>query len=309
MMKNIIRLIVLFITINPLVALSETIISDRFCADPSIHKYNGRFYLYATNDQDNSGKYWDSTDWRLFSSDNLKVWKDEGSFLSASIFKWAKAGVKAWAPGGYSRNGKYYFYAPVGGNQIGVAISDSPEGPFIDARSNALVDNSRDKNAGDEPIDPAIFVDNKGQAYMYFGTRVPKVVKLNKDMVSLESEIFDVEIIGFPKSDIKKSYGEAPFLHQHKGLYYFSFSTGWPGQIVYAIGHNPMGPFTYQGVIIDYLKISTNHQAIINDGDNSYLFYHDNIKHGGGDFKRSIIQTPLKYKNDGSIEKIKVSGG
>ncbi len=200
-------LIMSLLTSISCMVVAEVVISERFCADPSVHKYGEKYYLYATNDQDNSGKYWDSTDWRLFSSNDFNNWQDEGSFLSANIFKWAKKGVKAWAPGAYARNGKYYFYAPVGGNQIGVAVSNKPNKNFIDARMNALVDNARDKNAGDEPIDPAIFVDKQGQAYMYFGTRVPKVVKLNKDMISLEEEIQDVKIIGFPKSDKKKTYG------------------------------------------------------------------------------------------------------
>ena len=280
---------------------SEVVITDRFSADPSVHKFNGQYYLYATNDQDNSGTYWDSTDWRLFRSDDLKSWHDEGSFLSASVFSWAAKDAKAWAPGAHSRNGKYYFYAPVGGTQIGVAVSDNPQGPFVDPIKTPLVETPRDNNAGDEPIDPAIFEDDDGQVYMYFGTRVPKVVKLGDDLVSLASDITDIKINDFPADDAKKQYGEAPYLHKHEGLYYFTFSTGWPGQIVYATGASPIGPFQYRGVIIDYLDISTNHQAILVDGNNSYIFYHDNIKQGGGDHRRSILSTSLKYGPDGSI--------
>jgi len=279
-------------------------VSPRFNADPSPHVFNGQIYLYATNDQDNSGKYWDSTDWRLFTSKDMKHWHDAGSFLSVTVFKWARPDAKAWAPEAAYRDGRYYFYAPVGGDKIGVAVSRKPEGPFIDARTDALVDKARDANAGAEPIDPAVLIDDDGQAYLVFGTRVPKMVKLKADMTETDGPIRDVEIDGFPADDPKVKYGEAPFLNKHDGLYYFSFSTGWPGQIVYATAKAPEGPYTYQGVILDYRKISTNHQAIIDFRGRSWLFYHDNLLPGGGDYKRSITFAPLKFTPDGHIKQV-----
>lgn len=280
-------------------------IHERFNADPSPHFFDGRFYLYATDDASNSGSYWDSTSWRLYVSDDLKVWADKGAFLNVSVFKWARPDAKAWAPEAATRNDKYYYYAPVGGDTIGVAVADRPDGPFKDAIGAPLVAKARDANAGDEPIDPMVFIDSAGQAYMYFGTRVPKVVKLKSDMKSLDGPIEDVKIEGFPKDDPKKTYGEAPFLHERDGLYYFSFSTGWPGQIVYATGTSPMGPFTYRGVIFDYLKISTNHQAIIEHKGQTWFFYHDALLPGGGSHRRSIAIAPLYYNPDGTIIEIK----
>lgn len=108
-------------------AAAENPISAEFSADPSVHLINGRFYLYATNDQGNSGKYWDSMDWRLYTSDDLAHWKDEGPFLKASIFGWAAKAAKAWAPEASFRNGKYYFYAPVGGNRSVLPSATSPK--------------------------------------------------------------------------------------------------------------------------------------------------------------------------------------
>ena len=279
-------------------------VSQRFAADPSPHVFNGRFYLYATNDQDNSGKYWDSTDWRVFSSRDLAHWQDDGSFLSVKVFAWARPDAKAWAPEAAYRHGRYYFYAPIGGDKIGVAVSRAPEGPFTDARDDALVDKARDANAGDEPIDPAVLIDDDGKAYLAFGTRVPKIVRLKRDMIHTDGPIETVKIVGFPAADPKKTYGEAPFLHKHNGLYYFSFSTGWPGQIVYGTSTNPMGPYTYRGVILDYLTISTNHQAVLEFKGKSYLFYHDRLLPGGGDFKRSIAIDALTYAPDGSINPV-----
>ena len=280
-------------------------ISQRFNADPSPHVFRGQVYLYATNDQDNTGTYWDSTDWRLFRSKDLTHWQDMGSFLSVSVFKWARPDAKAWAPEAAHRNGRYYFYAPVGGDKIGVAVSRKPEGPFVDARTDALIDKARDANAGAEPIDPAVLIDKDGQAYLVFGTRVPKIVRLKPNMIETDGPILDLQIAGFPTADPKVKYGEAPFLSRHDGLYYFSFSTGWPGQIVYATATSPMGPYTYRGLVLDYLKISTNHQAIIDFKGKSWLFYHDNLLPGGGDYKRSITLAPLTYTADGSITEVK----
>lgn len=276
-------------------------ISQRFNGDPSPHYFGGRWYLYATDDGSNSGRYWDSTSWRLYTSADLKDWRDDGAFLNVGTFQWARADAKAWAPEAVERNGRYYFYAPIGGDRIGVAVADRPQGPFRDARTDALIDKARDANAGAEPIDPAVFVDRDGQAYLYFGTRTPKVVRLKKDMIHTDGPIMDVAITGFPAGDAKKTYGEAPFLHAHKGLYYFSFSTGWPGQIVYGTAKSPMGPFAYRGVILDYLPISTNHQAIVEQGGRSWLFYHDRLLPGGGDHRRSITIAPLAYAKDGTI--------
>ncbi|TWI67720.1 glycosyl hydrolase family 43 [Pseudoduganella lurida] len=283
-------------------------LSTRFNADPSPHyfttKEGGSFYLYATDDASNSGKYWDSVTWRLYKSKDMRTWTDAGVPLDVTVFKWARPDAKAWAPEAAYRNGKYYFYAPIGGDRIGVAVADDPAGPFRDARADALVDKARDANAGDEPFDPAVFVDGDGQAYMYFGTRVPKVVKLKADMASADGPIRNLVIEGLPAGDPKKAYGEAPFLHRRGGTYYFTFSTGWPGQIVYATGTSPAGPFTYRGVVLDYLKISTNHQAIIEHEGRSWLFYHDNLLPGGGSHRRSIAIAPLEYEADGRIRQV-----
>lgn len=303
--KNILRSALATALLAGLPAHAAEPITSRFSADPSPHVFDGRYYVYATDDASNSGTYWDSTTWRLYVSKDLKRWKDEGAFLSVTAFKWARPDAKAWAPEAAYRNGRYYFYAPVGGDKIGVAVASRPEGPFVDALGAPLVDKARDANAGAEPIDPQVLVDDDGQAYLVFGTRVPKIVKLGADMISLAGPIQDLVITGFPADDAKKKYGEAPFLHKRNGLYYFSFSTGWPGQIVYAVAKTPMGPYAYKGVILDYRTISTNHQAILEADGRSWLFYHDNLLPGGGDHRRSIAVAPLTYAPDGAINEVK----
>ena len=280
-------------------ASAQTLLTNNFSADPSPHYFAGQYVVYATDDQNNSGKYWDSTSWRVLTSDNLPNWKDHGPILPANIFKWASADAKAWAPEAFEHQGKYYFFAPVGGKQIGIAVADNPLGPFVDLIGKPLVETPRDTNAGDEPIDPAVFRDNDGRVFLYFGTRVPKVVQLSADLKATVGGIKNVTVNNFPA---KTGYGEAPFLHQHNGTYYFSFSTGWPGQIVYATGASPLGPFTYRGVLIDFLQISTNHHAILERDGKSLLFYHDKVLPGGGDHRRSILMTELAYGTDGSMQ-------
>lgn len=273
---------------------TNPIITNRFVADPSAHVFNNRVYLYDTDDQTNSGTYWDSKDWRAYSSADLVNWTDNGQvFAVPSGFTWASA--DAWAPTAATRNGVFYLYLPVDRTKIGVAKSSSPSGPFTDALGKPLIDKARDANAGDEPIDPEVFTDDDGQSYMYFGTRVPKVVKLGADMVSTSGGIQNLSVSG-------NNYAEAPFLHKRNGVYYFSYSTGWPGQIAYATSSSPMGPFAYRGIILDYTNISTNHQAIFEYQGQWYIVYHRNGLPGGGNYKRSLALEYLNYNSDGTIK-------
>lgn len=276
------------------VASGEPIIHD-FVADPSAHVFDGRVYLYLTNDAGNSGEYWDSTNWRSFSSDDLVIWRDEGVPFSVEELAWAEK--LAWAPGAVESNGSYYLYLPVERTKMAVVRGPTPTGPFQDPIGEPLIDNARDANAGDEPIDPMVYVDDDGTAYLYFGTRVPKVVILGDDRISLNGPIEDLELD-------TANYGEAPWVHRHEGIYYFTYSTGWPGQIAYATGPGPLGPFTYRGILLDYTNISTNHHAIIPFRGNWYLFYHNASLPGGGDHKRSVHLDLLHHETDGSIRMI-----
>lgn len=266
----------------------------RFVADPAAHVFNGRVYVYDTDDQTNDGTYWNSTVWHAFSSANLVDWKDEGTVLSVKAFSWA-IGWSAWAPDVVFKNGKYYFFGPIDDVRIGVAVGNTPTGPFTDAIGSPLIDKTRDANAGDEPIDPAVLIDDDGQAYLYFGTRVPKAVKLTADLVHLDGEILNLSVSG-------NNYGEAPWMGKHNGVYVFSYSTGWPGQIAYATASNPLGPFTFKGIVLDFVGIQTNHESIVeNFKGKSYIFYHNGKLPGGGEFRRSIDVDELHYDASGAI--------
>lgn len=196
---------------------NDSPIIPEFVADPSAHVFGDQVYIYLTNDEDNSGEYWDSRNWRLFSSSNFSDWENHGIIFSLDQLTWADE--LAWAPAAVERDGTYYIFLPVERTMMAVASSDSPTGPFTDAIGEPLIDKARDENAGDEPIDPFIYIDDDNQAYLYFGTRVPKVVKLADDMLSLSGPIMDLELD-------EENYGEAPWVHKHDGLYYFTYSTG-----------------------------------------------------------------------------------
>jgi beta-xylosidase len=161
-----------------------------------------------------------------------------------------------------------------------------------------LIQKDRDVNAGDEPIDPAVLIDDDGQAYLYFGTRVPKAVKLTADLLHLDGPIIDMSVSG-------NNYAEAPWMGKHNGTYYFSYSTGWPGQIAYGTSDSPLGPFTFQGIVLDYVGISTNHASVVEDfKGKSYLFYHNGKLPGGGDYRRSINVDELHYDANGAITRV-----
>ena len=275
---------------------ANPIITNRFVADPSAHVFGGRMHIYATDDQTNSGTYWDSADWRGYSSTDLVNWSNHGSvFAINGGFRWASS--LAWAPAAASRNGFYYLYLPVDRTRIGVARSSSPSSGFTDVRGTPLVDQARDGNVGDEPIDPMVFTDDDGQSYLYFGTRVPKVVRLGADMMSTTGGIQNLTVSG-------NNYAEAPSLHKRNGIYYFTYSTGWPGQIAYATATSPLGPFTYRGIVLDYTNISTNHQSIVQYDGQWYIVYHRNALPGGGDYKRSIAIDHLYHNPDGTIRQV-----
>jgi beta-xylosidase len=273
---------------NPLVS--------RFAADPSMLVANNRVYIYATDDADNSGTYWDSDAWRVYSSADLVNWTDHGAPFAVSGFAWAQQ--YAWAPSAVQRNGFYYLYLPVDRTKIGVARSSSPTSGFTDPRGSALIDRGRDANTGNEPIDPAAFVDDDGQAYLYFGgARAPKVVRLNADMISTSGAIQNITING------GSAFGEAGYMHKRNGIYYFSYSTGWPGQIAYATADNPLGPFTYRGIILDYTNISTNHHSIAEYNGQWYIAYHRNALPDGNAFRRALSMEYLNYNADGTIQR------
>ena len=308
------------ISLSPLVARAAStaaaitqenpIIQTNYTADPAPMVYNGTLYLYADHDEDVTvNNFFTMKDWRVYSTTDMVNWTDYGVQMSLSTFSWAAS--NAWAGQVVARNNKFYWYVPVtkktGGNAIGVGVSNSPTGPFTDALGVPLIANSE--------IDPTVFIDDNGQAYLYYGNPDLYYVKLNQDMISYTGGIVQVPLTtaGFGTRTGNASrptlFEEAPWLSKHNGLYYMSFAAACCSEyIAYSTGPSATGPWTYRGVIMPTQGTSfTNHQGIIDFGGNSYFFYHNGALPGGGGYKRSIAVEKFNYNADGTIPTINMT--
>ncbi len=292
-------------------------ITHKFTADPSARVFNDRLYVYSSHDKDNA-TYFDMLDWACFSTTNMVDWEDHGVVFSLKDIEWADKW--AWAPDAIERNGKYYFYYPVERKKIGVAVSNHPEGPFKDLLGKPLVDGLIEPFAGAEPIDPAILVDDDGQAYMYFGCREARVVKLKENMIERDGPLLEVVILdkqgkrllwkklekGKPNLQINHGgdgvYGEGPWMFKRNGLYYYVYSNGWSrdATMVYATSQNPLGPFVYQGKVMKSVSSGTSHGSIVKYKGQWYVFYHTKGL-SGNRFKRSICVDKLFFNDKGEI--------
>jgi len=282
------------------------LVKHMYTADPSAHVFDGRMYVYTSHDE-NDATYFDMLDWHVFSSENLVDWVDHGAILSLEDVDWAEKW--AWAPDAIERNGNYYFYYPVERAKIGVAISDSPTGPFEDKRGKAIIDNTGQiEKIGKEPIDPSVFIED-GQAYMYFGCREPKVVKLKKNMMNLKGDVQDLKIHGIEndKEHFGGYYGEAPWVFKRKETFYLLYSNGWGKEstLVYATGKDPMGPFEFQGEVMDVVNSWTSHGSIVEFKGKWYVFYH-NMELSKNNYRRSICFDEITFDENGMINKLKL---
>lgn len=280
-------------------AATNPLFAPLYTADPAVLVDGGRVYLFTGRDEaPPEGKDYVMHEWRVFSSCDMVNWRDDGSPAKARTFAWAKG--RAWASDIAKRNGKYYFYATVEhatvpGFSIGVGVSDSPTGPFVDARGSALITNDMTKQtdiAWDD-IDPAIFIDDDGQAYLYWGNTVLKYAKLKPNMTELDGPITAVPVADFV---------EASYLHKHQGTYYLSYSQHFPEETAYMTGPSATGPWTPRGVVMQRnAKTKTIHQAFFDFNGKSYVAYHNAELPGGGEYRRSVAVEEFAYRPDGTI--------
>jgi len=296
--------------ISPIAIAQNPIIQTVYTADPAPMVYKDTVYLYTGHDEDRAN-YFEMKDWRCFSTTDMVNWTDHGSPLSYKTFSWSKG--DAWAGQCVFRNGKFYWYVPISevsgkGMSIGVAVSNSPTGPFTDAIGKPLV------HSGGGDIDPTVFIDDDGQAYLYWGNPYLKYVKLNEDMISYSGEVVTVEFtpqsFGVRTGDANRStqYEEGPWFYKRKGLYYILFPAGGvPEHLAYSTSPRPTGPWTYQDTIMPIIGKGgafTNHPGTIDFKGNSYLFYHNGDLPGGGGFDRSVCAMEFKYNENGTIPRI-----
>ncbi|KAL4954132.1 glycosyl hydrolase [Aspergillus filifer] len=265
----------------PLVQVSNAenpIVQDIYTADPVPIVHDNRVYIFTGHDEDGSTEY-NLNEWRLFSSSDMCNWQHHPSPMSISTFSWASS--RAWAGHVINRNSKFYFYVPVrhratGNMSIGVGVSGKITGPYKDAIGEPLLQNNE--------IDPAAFIDDDGQAYLYWGNPRMWYVTLNDDMISYSGEMVEVqqtvESFGEPyrpdpsdDQDRPTAYEEGLWLYKRDGTYYMIYAANCcPENIQYSTGDSPTGPWMYQGTIMDvHGTSSSNHPAIIEYRGMAYL--------------------------------------
>ncbi|MBU2062093.1 MAG: glycoside hydrolase family 43 protein [Bacteroidetes bacterium] len=315
-------------------AISQPLIKHMYTADPSAHVFNGKIYIYPSHDIEagipfnDNGDHFGMEDYHVISMDSpTGEATDNGLALHVKDVPWAER--QMWAPDAATKEGKYYLYFPAkranGIFQIGVAISDSPVGPFI-AEPEAI--------EGSYSIDPAVFCDDDGSYYMYFGgiwggqlqnyrnnvydvnhkepsadevALNPIMAKLSPNMKGFDESVKEIEILdenGKPllAGDNDRRFFEASWMHKYNGKYYFSYSTGDTHFICYATGDNPYGPFTYQGRILNPVIGWTSHHSICEFEYKWYLFYHDSSLSEGVTHLRSVKVAEITYDQEGKIQ-------
>lgn len=283
--------------------MNNPVIKDVFTADPAAIVHNDTVYLYAGHDEaPNDFHFYKMNEWLVFSSTNMVDWESYPVPLKVSDFKWAKA--DAWAAQVIERNGKFYWYVTVEhgtipGKSIGVAVSDSPTGPFEDALGKALITNdmTKETDISWDDIDPSVIIDDDGQAYLFWGNTVCYYAKLKDNMLELDGEIKTIDLPNFT---------EAPWVHKKGDWYYLSYAYQFPEKTAYAMSKSIEGPWEYKGILNELAgNTNTNHQAIIAYKNKDYFIYHTGgIQPNGGSFRRSVCIDELFYNEDGTLKRV-----
>jgi arabinoxylan arabinofuranohydrolase len=289
------------------------VIQTKFTPDPAPYVYNDTVYLFTDHDED-SAKYFKMKDWLLYSSTDMVNWTYRGTPISAKTFAWAKQDDNAWASQAICRNGKWFWYVAAEDTTahlhgIGVATADKPTGPWRDALGHPLVPG----NWG--YIDPSVFIDDDGQAYLFWGNNGCWYAPLQEDMIHLAGSIKEVPGLNDPKcfgplvmkhdyqlnkKIPKTNYEEGPWVTKRNGIYYLVYAAGGvPEFMAYSTATNINGPWTYQGKIMDLSQNSfTIHGGNISYHGRQFMFYHNGLLPGGGGFQRSTAIEEFKWDGD-----------
>ena len=320
--------------------IANYLVDNDFMADPAVHVFEGKLYIYPSHDRESgipendNGDHFDMNDYHVFSTSDIETepLTDHGVILKVSDIPWA--GRQLWDSDVATKNGKYYLYFSLKDKNdvfhIGVAIADKPEGPFIP---------QPDPIRGSYSIDPCVFEED-GNHYMYFGglwggqlqryknnkalefAHLPegdelalpsRVVRLTEDMLGFGEEPQPLEIFNPDGTPLKASqndirFFEASWMHKYEGTYYFSYSTGDTHHLCYATSNNPYGPFIYQGIILTPVVGWTTHHSIVEFKGKWYLFHHDCVPSNGKTWLRSLKVIELSYDENGHINTIEGGG-
>lgn len=284
------------------------IIRNQYSADPSARVFGDKVFLFPSHDilaTEGKGRvgWFCMEDYHVFSSANLTDWTDHGVVVTQNKIPWVRPdSYSMWAPDCIERKGKYYFYYPTSpqdttingrGFTVGVAIADKPEGPY---KPEPL------PIKGVRGIDPNVFIDKDGQAYLYWSAGNIYAAKLKANMLELDSDVKTLS--NLPTKGLK----EGPYLFERNGKYYLTFPhvENKIERLEYAMGDNPLGPFKMTGVIMDESASGcwTNHHSIIQFKNQWYLFYHNKDYSPRFDKARSVRADSLFFNEDGTIKKV-----
>lgn len=276
-------------------------------ADPSVRVFNDRIYVYSSHDFSPENEFWIMKDWKVYSSADLVNFTDHGIALKGKDISWAIDPDHCWAPDCIGKNGKYFFYFPLSDKEgiwkgkIGVGVSDQPCGPFKDPLGHPLIDDNdkpRDYNGGFYNIDPAVFTDNDGRSYLFWGNGVCFMAELSEGMISFKSGMQTIVI------ENHKGYTEGPFVWKRNDMYYllYSRSGGTAYDVLnYATSKNVFGPYQYRGTIIGHGMKGNEHGSVFLFKGQWYVAYHDLFP---TDKYRKTCLEVIHYRKNGEIVQV-----
>ena len=307
--------VIVLILISGICSAQNPIITTAYTPDPAPFAHGDKLYMFTGHDEDDA-TYFKMRDWMLYSTEDMVNWTYLGTPVSTATFDWAFQGDRAWASQAVERDGKWYWYvclteAATNADALAVAVADHPQGPYKDAIGGPLA-------TGWSFIDPTVFIDNDGSAYLFWGNKGCWYGKLGKDMVSFENGYWEVPGFHDPacfgpesmkmnwakgREEMMVGYEEGPWVSRRGDIYYMTYPAGGvPEHMAYSTAHSIDGPWTYRGRIMDEAENAfTIHGGEVEFKGRNYMFYHNGALPDGGGFHRSACVEEFVYNGDGTI--------
>ena len=313
-MKKTISVIFMALCFAAYCMAQNPIITTSYTPDPAPYVHGDKLYMFVGHDEDDA-TYFKMNDWQLFSTEDMVNWTYLGTPISTETFAWAFHGDRAWASQAIERNGKWYWYVCLNdadkSDVLAVAVADDPQGPYVDAIGAPLA-------KGWSFIDPTVFIDDDGRAYLFWGNKGLWYGELNDDMISFKNGYQEVPGFHDPacfgpqsmkmnwakgKEELMVGFEEGPWISKRGDLYYLSYPAGGvPEHMAYSTAPTVNGPWTYRGRIMDEAENAfTIHGGEIEYKGHNYMFYHNGALPNGAGFHRSAAVEEFKYNPDGTI--------
>ncbi|MDR2883418.1 MAG: glycoside hydrolase family 43 protein [Alistipes sp.] len=316
MMKKLFFLAAAAIVALCAVRAQNPIIRTMYTADPAPLVHRDTLFVFVGHDEDDApARTFLMREYRLFSTVDMVNWTDHGAALRTGEIDWSVGDASAAQV--IERNGKFYYYVSTqnntpgaGGVSVGVLVADNIRGPYRDPLGRALVTNQMTPQARHswDDLDPTVFIDDDGHAYLFWGNNACYWVRLGEDMISLDGPIHALDVRD--ESIFGPDFEEAPWVYKRGGTYYMIYASGLPESIHYATAPEPDGPWKYRGVVMPRQGgIGTNHPGVVDYRGRSYFFYHNDFLPGGHDHRRSVAVEEFAYNPDGTIPLMTMTEG